>query len=71
MKTLLFEYLLEELVTWEDSKSVQLQGLVDIVTPTALWEIKCVKALSDDHFLQLGVYAWLWRRNFEVVYLLF
>lgn len=30
------------------------------VTPTAVWELKCVDALRGEHFLQLAIYAWLW-----------
>lgn len=34
--------------------------LAATVTPTAIWELKCVDSLRGEHFLQLAVYAWLW-----------
>lgn len=34
---------------------------VDAITDTSVWEIKCVSELTNDHFLQVVIYAWLWR----------
>jgi hypothetical protein len=34
---------------------------VDLITEDCVWEIKCVNTLSNDHFLQVVIYAWLWR----------
>jgi hypothetical protein len=34
---------------------------VDLITDDCVWEIKCVNTLSNDHFLQVVIYAWLWR----------
>lgn len=62
----IYEHLIEETVVGRRGKGVVLQGQADILTPTTLWEVKCVQALEDIHFLQLAVYAWLWRRNQEV-----
>jgi hypothetical protein len=61
-----FEYLMVEEVVGSDGKGITLQGQADILTPTVLWEVKCVSELTDEHFLQLAVYAWLWRRTCEV-----
>jgi hypothetical protein len=33
----------------------------DLITGTALWELKCTSTLSEEHFLQTIIYAWLWR----------
>lgn len=44
-------------------RKITIQGLIDIETPNALWEIKCVSALSPEHFLQIYIYGWLWRRT--------
>jgi hypothetical protein len=33
----------------------------DLITERCLWEIKCTSVLSDEHRLQLIIYAWLWR----------
>ena len=42
---------------------IKVEGQVDLRTPTILWEIKCVRQLCDEHFIQLGLYAWLWRHT--------
>jgi hypothetical protein len=34
---------------------------VDAITDKSVWEIKCVGELTNDHFLQVVIYAWLWR----------
>lgn len=34
---------------------------VDLVTDDCVWEIKCVNTITNDHFIQVVVYAWLWR----------
>ena len=62
-----FEYGLTEQFRWQDGRAVEVQGAVDIISPTVLWEVKCVSQLSDSHFLQLAVYAWLWNRTRKVV----
>jgi hypothetical protein len=63
----LFEYFMNTSFDWNGTgKIVEVQGLIDILTTTTLWEIKCVKELSSSHFLQLAIYAWLWRRTKEV-----
>lgn len=59
-----FEYLLDHVFEWRD-KNVHLQGLLDVVTSTTVWELKCVRKLDDSHFLQLAIYAWLWQRTQE------
>jgi hypothetical protein len=62
-----FEYGLQENVYWEhEKKHIVVLGAVDILTPTVLWEVKCVSQLSDVHFLQLAVYAWIWKRTQQV-----
>ena len=33
---------------------------VDLITRTTLWEIKCTASLTDEHRLQLVIYAWLY-----------
>jgi len=38
---------------------------LDLVTPKCIWEIKCTTDLTTDHFLQVVIYAWLWRMTME------
>ena len=40
---------------------VQISGVVDMISHSHLWELKCVDELKIEHFLQLILYAWLWR----------
>jgi hypothetical protein len=35
-------------------------AIVDLITPTTVWEIKCTTKITIDHQLQLIIYAWLW-----------
>jgi hypothetical protein len=40
-------------------------GIVDADDEETIWEFKCVKNLQIDHFLQVIVYAWLWKECME------
>lgn len=42
-------------------KKYKISGLVDLATHNTVYEFKCTSHLSPDHFLQLCLYAWLWR----------
>jgi hypothetical protein len=35
-------------------------AIVDLVTPSTVWEIKCTSSITIDHQLQVVIYAWLW-----------
>ena len=51
----------------------QLVGYIDCIDDTNVWEIKCVKVLRSEHFLQLAIYMYMYMKttskNFN--YLLF
>jgi len=49
----------------KDYGTVQVTGRMDAVTDTVVWELKCVKELQLEHFLQPIIYAWMWQRRFE------
>ena len=34
---------------------------IDLETDSTVWEIKCTTDITAEHFLQVVVYAWLWR----------
>lgn len=38
---------------------------VDLCTPDCIWEIKCATEITNDHFMQVVIYAWLWRIVWE------
>jgi hypothetical protein len=40
-------------------------GRVDLVTDYCVWELKCTTDITNDHFLQVVIYAWLWRMVIE------
>lgn len=44
---------------------VDIDGRIDALTKMELWELKCVKALAKEHFLQTAVYAWMWMHSTE------
>jgi hypothetical protein len=44
--------------------TVIINGRLDAYTDETVWEIKCVDSLELEHYLQLVVYAWLWRQAF-------
>jgi hypothetical protein len=51
-------------LNWREHGQRIIEGCVDIETSDAIWEIKCVaNGLASEHFLQLAVYAWLYRRS--------
>ena len=35
-------------------------AIVDLITDTSVWELKCTGEISMDHKLQVIVYAWIW-----------
>lgn len=43
------------------NKLFRFTARVDAITDKSVWEIKCVSELTNDHFLQVVIYAWLWR----------
>jgi len=43
------------------NKQIRFTGRIDIMTHQTLWEIKCTSELSQDHLLQLVIYAWIMR----------
>jgi len=44
--------------------TVIINGRLDAYNKDTVWEIKCVDSLQLEHYLQLVVYAWLWRQAF-------
>jgi DNA polymerase III delta prime subunit len=48
--------------------NVDIQGRMDAVSDTIIWELKCVKELQMEHFLQLIIYAWMWKNTSEMTH---
>ena len=44
---------------------VRLVGRLDAVNEDCVWEIKCVNELTVEHFLQVVLYAWIWRHTYS------
>jgi hypothetical protein len=38
---------------------------VDLITRDTLWELKCTTETVIEHYVQLVLYAWLWRLRYE------
>ena len=34
---------------------------IDLITDDAVWELKCTTRITVDHFIQVIIYAWIWR----------
>ena len=43
-----------------DNVRFRFTGIVDMITDSCVWELKCSTDISIDHKLQVVVYAWLW-----------
>ena len=57
-----FEYTLEDEYDFH-GKKVLVCGRADLVDSSSVWELKCVSALKEEHFVQLALYAWLWQNT--------
>lgn len=42
------------------AKQFRFTAIVDCLTKTTLWELKCTSILSTEHQIQVAIYAWLW-----------
>ena len=42
-------------------KTFEFSACVDLITDKAVWELKFVNHINVEHFLQVVVYAWIWR----------
>jgi len=42
--------------------NVNLSARVDCIDVDTVWELKCVDMLSNEHMLQVVMYAWMWRK---------
>jgi hypothetical protein len=40
---------------------VRFTARIDLETDTTIWEIKCTSSLTMEHYLQVVIYAWLWK----------
>jgi len=45
-------------------KKFRFNARVDLITETTIWELKCTSELTQDHMLQLVIYAWLWNMRY-------
>ena len=44
-----------------ESYRFRFSAILDLVTETNVWELKCTENINLDHKLQLIIYAWLWK----------
>ena len=50
----LYPYFLNE-------KVFRFSGRLDILSKTAIWELKCTSKITQEHQMQVVIYSWLWR----------
>lgn len=59
-----------------DNIRFRFTGIVDLVTDTCVWELKCTTEITIDHKLQVAIYAWIWSltnrpaRDFKIMNIL-
>ena len=41
-------------------KNFRFSGRLDILSKNTIWELKCTSKISQEHQLQVVIYAWLW-----------
>lgn len=46
---------------FQNEKHFKFSGRLDILSETSIWELKCTSKISQEHQLQVVVYAWIWR----------
>ena len=51
----------EYLSTFFPDEEFDFTARVDLVTNDSVWEIKCVNTVTNDHLIQVVIYAWIWR----------
>jgi hypothetical protein len=44
-----------------ESYRFRFSAILDLVTDSSVWELKCTENINLDHKLQLIIYAWLWK----------
>jgi hypothetical protein len=44
-----------------DNERFRFSARIDLATEKTVWELKCTSTISQDHLLQIVIYAWLWR----------
>jgi len=42
-------------------KKIRFTARIDLMTQNCVWELKCTSAITQDHLLQVVIYAWLMR----------
>jgi hypothetical protein len=50
----------------DTTEYAEIGARVDALCPTTLWEFKCVREFTDEHKMQLVLYAWLWQLEVEL-----
>jgi hypothetical protein len=63
------ETLYEESINFEcdlykNIEPILINGRVDAIDNETIWELKCVDNLSLEHFLQVVIYAWIWKHAY-------
>jgi hypothetical protein len=53
------------LITHFPTDIFRFSARVDLITDNDVWEIKCTNSITNEHLLQVVIYAWLWRTTIE------
>lgn len=55
-----WEFELSGLIRSDSGSMYECLGFIDCLTPSTLWEFKCVESLGVEHLIQLCFYMWMW-----------
>ncbi len=64
----IFEQAVEITEACGEFGTVTVSGRLDAVNDDCIWEIKCVEGITVEHYMQVMLYAWIWRRGYEEEY---
>ncbi len=60
----IFEQAVDATVRTGEFGIVELSGRLDALNEDCVWEIKCVETLVVEHYVQVLLYAWIWRQEY-------
>jgi hypothetical protein len=66
--TIFEQYVEIESQLFSEFGKIVLSGRMDAVNEDCVWEIKCVDTVTIEHFLQVVLYAWIWKHAYVMKY---
>jgi hypothetical protein len=51
-----------------NTKRFRFHARIDLITDNNVWELKCTSKLTIEYYLQVVIYAWLWKMRTNIYY---